>query len=211
MELANSPYSGSGITRWQRPASCFHLPLLNIHTIIGSDGRLCPGGDRSCGTQARAYGNRFHALSPHSHHYILAGSLIKRTILFTNGMSCFDPFCLSLMPILQNDMDFQNTIATRINGVTINEPQPEVLSPVPEKIMFPRSHTHSTVRGRKSLASDRTDENSFLLSPPKTPLGIARTVRRTLSGGLLNILRPFQPSSTKVGACPPPGFRLLKP
>lgn len=83
-------------------------------------------------------------------------------------------------------MEFQSTIDIHhdTNGVIINEPQLETIS---------RSRTLSTLKGRKLLASDRIDENSFLLNPPKTPLRIARTVRRTLSGGLSNILRPFQP------------------
>jgi len=99
----------------------------------------------------------------------------------------------------QDNMDFKNTASTSLNNnaVPLNEPKPEVPDPTPVK--FPRIRTLST-KGRKSIAPDRTDENSFLLNPPKTPLGIARTVRRTLSGGLSNILRPFQPSMAKVRA-----------
>lgn len=56
-----------------------------------------------------------------------------------------------------------------------------------------RSRTSSTTRGHQF------DEAVFQ-SIPKSTHGLARTVRRTLSGGLSNILRPFQPPVTKARA-----------
>lgn len=103
-----------------------------------------------------------------------------------------------------NTMDTQRTVAAARprHEIIIQDSQVETRGATPVK--FPRSGTRSrtqsthTVKQRKSLAaSDRTDENTPYPTSPRAPLGIARTVRRTLSGGLTSIFRPFQPSLTK--------------
>ncbi|PVF96757.1 hypothetical protein CPB86DRAFT_786689 [Serendipita vermifera] len=73
--------------------------------------------------------------------------------------------------------------------------------PTPVAITFPRRRTQSTfARGRKSSTSEETDEN-ILPIPAKISHNnceITRTLRRTISGGLCTILRPFQPPAVKV-------------
>ncbi|KAG8837763.1 hypothetical protein FRB91_007917 [Serendipita sp. 411] len=129
---------------------------------------------------------------------------------------------LRLLVSLSTEAPCLRSVATNMVGdsqvseVSLVEPkQHQVYSST--SINFPRTSTQSSTKGRRirSKSSAKSPDEKLINSRTQcnsNNLGIAKTVRRTLSGGISNIiLRPFQPPQQQQQQhLPPPPPLVVK-
>ncbi|KAG8752125.1 hypothetical protein FRC14_007329 [Serendipita sp. 396] len=124
---------------------------------------------------------------------------------------------LRLLVSLSTEAPCLRSVATNMVGdsqvseVSLVEPkQHQVYSST--SINFPRTSTQSSTKGRRirSKSSAKSPDEKLINSRTQcnsNNFGIAKTVRRTLSGGISNIiLRPFQPPQQQQHLPPAPPF-----
>lgn len=130
---------------------------------------------------------------------LLDCSSFNRAVSFTSSMRFSQlMFRIRASFCLQDSFKTQTNAASSGHHIFSDTVTGDPFPPRSMSVRFPANRTSQASQASstaKGCQLESTDENVF---QNRSSLGIARTVRRTLSGGLSNILRPFQPPIMKV-------------